>query len=84
MNFNQQNPPQVCVNCGKPAAYEIRRDELFGSGEKAVIIENIPMIKCLNCGLIYLEPEVSRRIDEICAHPESYAAIVAKPVARIA
>lgn len=83
MTFNHQENPQLCVNCGKLAACEIRRDELFGS-EKAVIIENIPMIKCLNCGLIYLEPEVSRRIDEICAHPESHTAIVPKAVAKIA
>jgi len=84
MTFNQQNQPQLCVNCGKPAAYEIRRDELFGSGEKAVIIENIPMIKCRNCGLIYLEPQVSRRIDEICAHPEQHTTQVEKAVAKIA
>lgn len=74
---------QVCVNCGKLAAYEIRRDELFGSGEKAVIVENIPMFKCLNCGIVYLEPEVSRRIDEICAHPEQYTSVVEKHVAKI-
>lgn len=75
---------QICVNCGKQAAYEIRRDELFGSGEKAVIVENIPMVKCLNCGIVYLEPEVSRKIDEVCTHPEQYASVVEKHVARIA
>ena len=75
---------QICINCGKQAAHQIRRDELFGKGERAVIIENIPMMKCLNCGIVYLEPEVSRMIDEICAHPESHASLVEKQVAKIA
>lgn len=78
------NNAQVCVNCGRQAAYEFRRDELFGSGVEAVIIENIPMIKCLNCGIVYLEPDVSRRIDEICAHPEQHTSVVEKHVAKIA
>lgn len=75
---------QICVNCGKQTAHEVRRDELFGSGADAVIIENIPMIKCLNCGIVYLEPNVSRKIDEICAQPELYTSIVEKHVAHIA
>lgn len=73
----------VCVNCGEQTAYEIRRDELFGSGEDAVIVENIPMIKCHNCGIVYLEPDVSRKIDEICAHPELYTSVVERHVAKI-
>jgi len=75
---------QICVNCGKQAAHEVRRDELFGSGAEAVIIENIPMVKCSNCGIVYLEPSISRKIDEICAQPELYTSIVEKHVAHIA
>lgn len=82
--MTSKNNAQVCVNCGKQAAHEIRRDELFGSGADAVIIENIPTIKCSNCGIVYLEPSVSRKIDEICAHPELYTSVVEKHVAHIA
>jgi hypothetical protein len=42
------------------------------------------MVKCLSCGIVYLEPEVSRMIDDICAHPESHVSIVEKQVAKIA
>lgn len=42
------------------------------------------MIKCLNCGIVYLEPEVSRKIDEICANPERYTSVKEKQVATIA
>ncbi len=79
-----ENNAKACINCGKQAAHEVRRDELFGSGADAVIIENIPMIKCLNCGIVYLEPNVSRKIDEICAQPELYTSVVERHVAHIA
>ncbi|MGH9800594.1 MAG: YgiT-type zinc finger protein [Blastocatellia bacterium] len=82
--MTSENNAQVCVNCGKQAAYELRRDELFGSGAETVIVENIPMVKCLNCGIVYLEPDVSRRIDEICAHPELHTSVVEKHIAKIA
>lgn len=75
------NTNNQCINCGKPSAVSIRRDELFGTGTDAVIIENIPMVMCLSCGMIYLEPEVSQRIDEICAQPERYTSMKQKAVA---
>ncbi len=75
---------RVCVNCGQPKAEEVRRDEMFGSGANAVIIENVPTIKCRNCGTVYLEPKVSQKIDEICAQPERFVSLKQKPVATIA
>ncbi len=84
MTPENNNSARVCVNCGQIAAHEVRRDEIFGSGEDAVIIENLPMIKCLNCGIVYLEPEVSRKIDEICANPGRYTSVKEKQVATIA
>ena len=74
----------VCINCGNPTVIEIRRDELFGNGANAVIIENIPMMKCHHCGMVYLEPKVSRMIDEIGAHPERYSSVKEKLVAEYA
>jgi len=81
---DKDSPARVCVNCGEKTAIEIRRDELFGQGKDALIIENIPMMKCLNCAIVYLEPEVSRMIDEICAHPEQHASVETRAVAKIA
>lgn len=81
MNTNNDLATNVCINCGNPTTIEIRRDELFGNGDAAVIIENIPMTKCQHCGMVYLEPSVSRMIDEICAHPENYTSIKEKLVA---
>jgi YgiT-type zinc finger domain-containing protein len=75
---------QVCVNCGAWRAREIRRDEIYGRGKDAIVIENVPMIQCFNCGMVYLEPEVIRAIDEICAHPEQHTSLETRPVAKIA
>jgi YgiT-type zinc finger domain-containing protein len=63
MTSEINTPASICINCGKLAAIEVRRDELFGSEKDALVIENIPMLKCMNCGIGYLEPEVSRTID---------------------
>ena len=75
---------EVCRNCGARAARQIKRDEIYGRGKQAVIIEDVPMVQCDNCGMVYLEPQVIRTIDEICAHPEKYAAQEYRPVAKIA
>jgi len=80
----QKANPLQCVNCGRREAYLIKRTGVFGRGPKAIIIEDIPTIVCHNCGLSYLSPEVSRMIDEIRAHPEKYAAMEYRAVAKIA
>lgn len=82
MNF--ETAMQTCINCGQPKAEEVRRDEIFGSGANALIIENVPTIKCRNCGAVYLEPRVSKMIDEICRQPERFVSLKQKPVATIA
>jgi len=62
---------QTCINCGKLSASDIRRNEWFGRGQKAVLIEDVPMVECYNCGIVYLTPETSRMIDEVCTHAGS-------------
>lgn len=80
----QQKIPARCVNCGQSAIRVELRDELFGKGAEAVIIESIPTQRCTNCGITYLTPEVSRMIDEICAHPERYVKHEPRAIAKIA
>jgi YgiT-type zinc finger domain-containing protein len=81
---SKTNSYEVCRNCGAQAARQVKRDELYGWGKSAVIIEDVPMVQCDNCGMTYLEPQVILMIDEICAHPEKYAAQEFRPVAKIA
>ena len=76
--------PQICVNCGQNAAFLKLRDEIFGRGINAVIIENIPMIECRHCGITYLSPKTSQMIDEICAHPEKHTVLAYRAIAQLA
>lgn len=84
MSTRKKHSYEVCRNCGAQAARQIKRDELYGRGKKAVIIEDVPMVQCDNCGMTYLEPQVIMTIDEICAYPEKYAVQESRPVAKIA
>ncbi len=84
MTAKKKTIARRCSNCGAQAAREIRRDELYGQGSQAVIIENVPMIHCFDCGMTYLEPTVIRAIDEICAHPEQHTRAEYRPIAKIA
>jgi len=52
----------------------VYKDKLFGKGERAVVIENLPVRQCGNCGESYYDPAISQMIDETLAHPERHAA----------
>jgi YgiT-type zinc finger domain-containing protein len=60
----------LCAFCGLPQVKTVLKDKLFGKGEKAVVIENLPVRQCGNCGESYYDPEISQLIDEVLAHPE--------------
>ncbi len=67
---NNQQTLEMCAFCGSPQVKTIYKDKLFGKGEKAVVIENLPVRQCANCGESYYDPEISQLIDEVLAHPE--------------
>lgn len=72
---NNQGNFELCAFCGAPEVKTVHKDKLFGKGDKAVVIENLSIRQCGNCGESYYEPEISRLIDEILAHPEKRAVI---------
>ena len=57
---NNQQEPEPCAFCGSPQVKTIYKDKLFGKGEKAVVIENLPVRQCGNCGESYYDPEISQ------------------------
>ncbi len=67
---NENMACERCAFCGTPAARVVYKTKLFGKNEQAVIIENVPLRQCGNCGETYYTPETSRLIDELLAHPE--------------
>ncbi len=61
---------EACAFCGAPNVKIISKTKLFGKGERAVVIENVPLRNCGNCGETYYTPETSLLIDELLVHPE--------------
>lgn len=70
---NEQRSPELCAFCGAPGVKTVHKDKLFGKGEKAVVIENLPVQQCGNCGESYYDPAISQLVDEILAYPERRA-----------
>lgn len=65
--------PEPCAFCGTSGVKTIYKTKLFGKGEHALVIENVPVQHCDTCGESYYNPEVSQMIDDILAHPEKQA-----------
>jgi YgiT-type zinc finger domain-containing protein len=74
-----------CDTCGKPGARIRRVSETFGRSKHLLLIENIPLITCPNCGERYFTAETLHEIERIKldrkrrAHPRPV--LVAKFVA---
>ncbi len=64
------NPEITCSLCGHTTAREVRRTKVVGKGTNQVIVENIPMISCRNCGHDYFSIEVAKMLDQIRANPQ--------------
>ena len=62
-----------CSLCGHPTAREVRRTKIIGNGEQQVIVENVPMISCRNCGHDYFSIAVAKMLDQIRARPQQQA-----------
>ena len=59
------NTEITCNLCGQPTAREVRRTKIVGKGECQVIVENVPMISCRNCGHDYFSLAVAKMLDQI-------------------
>lgn len=70
---NEQPKVELCAFCGARELKTVYKDKLFGKGESAVVIENLPLRQCGNCGESYYDPPVAQMIDDVLAHPEKHA-----------
>lgn len=55
----------VCDNCGKPEARIRRVAETFGKSKDLLLIENIPLVVCPNCGERYFTAKTLHEIERI-------------------
>ena len=58
----------TCSNCGQPTARIRRSSRAFGKGENLMVIENVPVISCRNCGMDFISAATLEQIEELRAH----------------
>ncbi len=72
----------TCDICGKKGA-EIRyMTRSYGKGANLLIIENVPVVVCPNCGESYLTAETLHEIERIKLHRKNLAKLKSIPVAK--
>ena len=60
----------ICVKKGAEARYVTRS---YGKGANLLIIENVPVVVCPNCGESYLTAETLHEIERIKLHRKNLA-----------
>ena len=63
----------VCKICGKQGDYIRFVNRCFGKDDDLLVIENIPLVSCPNCGESYLTAETLHEIECIKLHRENFA-----------
>ncbi len=63
MKKEQQTESIICENCGIRAARVVKRPQILGRGIKMVLVDNVPVINCRNCGESYMTSETVHRLD---------------------
>jgi YgiT-type zinc finger domain-containing protein len=53
----------ICDICGKEGARHRRLSRSYGKGAELLVIENIPIVSCPNCGESYVTAETLREIE---------------------
>ena len=62
-----------CESCGLGRAQIRHLTRSYGSGPSLLVIENVPVVSCPDCGAAYLTAETLHEIDRIKAHRRSLA-----------
>jgi YgiT-type zinc finger domain-containing protein len=63
----------ICEICGKSGARIRRVTRSYGKGDDLLVIENIPVVSCPNCGESYLTADTLHEIERIKLHRKSWA-----------
>jgi YgiT-type zinc finger domain-containing protein len=63
----------ICDICGKEGARIRKVTEAYGKGNDLLLIEDIPMISCPNCGESYFTADTLHEIERIKLHRKNFA-----------
>jgi len=62
----------LCDICGKRGAQVRRVTETYGKGKDILIVENVPVVSCSNCGETYYTAETLHELDRIKVHRKQF------------
>jgi len=71
----------ICDICGKKGAEVRYMTRSYGKGASLLIIENVPVVVCPNCGESYLTAETLHEIERIKLHRKNLAKLKSVAVA---
>lgn len=63
----------VCDICGKSGTRIRRVTRSYGKGENLLVIENVPVVVCPNCGESYLTADTLHEIERLKLHGKKLA-----------
>jgi YgiT-type zinc finger domain-containing protein len=81
LSNDEQNAAMVCDVCGKSGARVRHVTRSYGKGADLLVIENVPIISCPNCGVSYLTAETLHELERIKRHRSNVAVERSVPVA---
>ncbi len=71
----------ICDICGKEGARIRKVTEAYGKGKDLLLIEDIPMISCPNCGESYFTADTLHEIERIKLYRKNFAKVRSVEVA---
>jgi YgiT-type zinc finger domain-containing protein len=81
LNKKEQQGEMICDVCGKNGARIRYVTRSYGKGANLLVIENVPIISCPQCGASYLTAETLHELERIKQHRSNYAVERPVPVA---
>ena len=63
----------VCDICGNKGARVRKVVRTYGKGKDLLVIENVPIVTCPQCGESYMTAETLHEIESIKLHRSSFA-----------
>ena len=64
---------EPCAVCGKPGVIHRLLTKTFGRGASILVVENVPVVVCPNCGESYMTAETLYEIERLKLHRRSLA-----------
>ncbi len=66
-----------CSNCGQQTASIRRRSKAYGKDDSLIVVENVPMISCRECGMDFLSIKTVGQLERL---RDNLAEVPVRPV----